>query len=398
MAKLVTLDLEGDLHQGIAVTLEIRTDAVGELAATIQARIKGKLPAATGLLEQYQQWQSLYRSLSLLFRLGDRPNPITSGSRTNILTDCQKAAEQLSEQFNTWLAAESFRPIREQLLEKLSAHEAVRLILQAEDTHLRRLPWHLWDLLQRYQKAEVALSPRVYERVEAICPTRTHARILAVLGDRTGIDVEGDRQLLANLPDGAETVILVEPERQELQKSLWDAQGWDILFFAGHSTSDANGETGQIELNRGDRLSPDEFVYALRKAIARGLKLAIFNSCDGLGLARRLERLHLPQMIAMREPVPDRVAQEFLKHFLTSFSSGQPLYAAVREAREQLQSLENHCPCATWLPILHQNPTAHPLTWLSLHPSSLPPSAQPPAKDSPPSKNPTRLTSLGEKH
>ncbi|NJO76021.1 MAG: hypothetical protein HC833_21060 [Leptolyngbyaceae cyanobacterium RM1_406_9] len=230
MAKLITLDLEGDLHQGIAVTLEIRTDTV-EDAATIQARIKGKLPAATGLLEQYHQWHSLYHSLSLLFRLGDRPNPITSGSRTHILTDCQKAAEQLSEQFNTWLAAESFRPIREQLLEKLSVHEAVRLILQAEDTHLRRLPWHLWDLLQRYPKAEVALSPRVYERVESISPTRTHARILAVLGDCTGIDVEGDRQLLATLPDGAETVVLVEPERQELQKYLWDAQGWDILFL-----------------------------------------------------------------------------------------------------------------------------------------------------------------------
>ncbi|MBD2071882.1 CHAT domain-containing protein [Leptolyngbya sp. FACHB-671] len=380
MAKLVTLDLDGDLHQGIAVTLEIRTDGMveGQPPASIQSRVKGKLPAATHLLEQYHQWQSLYRSLSLLFRLGDRPNPITSGSRTNILTDCQKAAEHLSDQFNTWLSAESFRPIREQLLEKLSVHEAVRLILQAEDTQLRRLPWHLWDLLQRYPKAEVALSAPAYERVESTSPTRSHARILAVLGDRTGIDVESDRQLLANLPDGAETVFLIEPERQELQKYLWDAQGWDILFFAGHSTSDPEGETGQIELNRGDRLSPDELTYALRKAIARGLKLAIFNSCDGLGLARRLERLHLPQMIVMREPVPDRVAQEFLKHFLTSFSGGQPLYTAVREAREQLQSLETHCPCATWLPILHQNPTAPLLTWHSLTPSIPTPNPQPP--------------------
>lgn len=78
MAKLVTLDLDGNLHQGIAVTLEIRNDRVvsGEsLASTIQTRVKGKLPAATGLLEQYHQWQSLYRSLSLLFRLGDRPTP-----------------------------------------------------------------------------------------------------------------------------------------------------------------------------------------------------------------------------------------------------------------------------------------------------------------------------------
>ena len=43
---------------------------------------------------------------------------------------------------------------------------------------------------------------------------------------------------------------------------------------------------------------------ALKKAIGCGLQLAVFNSCDGLGLARELEALHIPQMIVMQEPVP----------------------------------------------------------------------------------------------
>jgi hypothetical protein len=47
-----------------------------------------------------------------------------------------------------------------------------------------------------------------------------------------------------------------------------------------------------------------------------------------LGLARELEQLHIPQLIVMREPVPDVVAQAFLKYFLHSFASGKPLYQA----------------------------------------------------------------------
>jgi hypothetical protein len=36
--------------------------------------------------------------------------------------------------------------------------------------------------------------------------------------------------------------------------------------------------------------------------------------------------LQIPQAIVMREPVPDKVAQEFLKHFLKAFSRGKSLY------------------------------------------------------------------------
>jgi len=36
------------------------------------------------------------------------------------------------------------------------------------------------------------------------------------------------------------------------------------------------------------------------KRSRKELKLAIFNSCDGLGLARELADLHLPTMIVMQ--------------------------------------------------------------------------------------------------
>jgi internalin A len=73
----------------------------------------------------------------------------------------------------------------------------------------------------------------------------------------------------------------------------------------------------------------------------------------------------------MREPVPDIVAQEFLLHFLKSFSSGKSLYISVREARERLEGLENDFPCASWLPVIFQNLGESLLTWQELCPMSL---------------------------
>jgi CHASE2 domain-containing sensor protein len=116
-----------------------------------------------------------------------------------------------------------------------------------------------------------------------------------------------------------------------------------------------------------ESLTIDQLKYGLRNAIHQGLKLAIFNSCDGLGLARDLSDLHLPQVIVMREPIPDRVAQRFLKQFLTAFSSGTSLYQSVRQAREQLQAIEPEFPCATWLPVICQNPAEVPPQWSDWH-------------------------------
>ena len=54
---------------------------------------------------------------------------------------------------------------------------------------------------------------------------------------------------------------------------------------------------------------------AMKIAIAKGLQLAIFNSCDGLGIANQLAKLYLPQSIVMREVVADEAAQKFSQYF-----------------------------------------------------------------------------------
>lgn len=290
-----------------------------------------------------------------------RPDQITNLSDQDIVT----LANQLEKQINTWLNGQEFRPIQNKLRQKLNSTDEVRLIIQTDNIQIQRLPWHLWNFFEDYPQAEVALSAPVYDKVDRKVASKNKVRIIAILGDSQGIDTETDRKFLESLPD-AEAMFLVEPQRRELTNQLWDEQGWDIIFFAGHSSSQADGETGKIYLNKKDSYTLDAFKFSLKKAIERGSKLAIFNSCDGLGLANQLASLHIPQIIVMREPVPDVVAQEFLKNFLTAFASGKSFYLAVREAREKLQGLENHFPCASWLPVICQNPAEIPPTWESL--------------------------------
>lgn len=108
----------------------------------------------------------------------------------------------------------------------------------------------------------------------------------------------------------------------------------------------------------------------MRSAIEKGLRLAIFNSCDGLGLAWDLAKLHIPHVIVMREPVPDKLAYEFFNHFFKSFTGidgeGKSLYLAVRSARDKLHDFEREFPCASWLPIICHNPSEVSLSWNDL--------------------------------
>lgn len=331
---------------------------------------RGSLPPAPELTQLYQQWKALYEALhsSYGFSRSTRssiefePESLTNVSRLDFRDLCEK----LKFELNQWLNSPGFRNIDQQLRTKLGAEESVRFIVETDDLLLQKLPWHLWHFLEHYNKAEVALSSQEYEQVNRPSTSilARRMRILVILGRSDGINVQPDRMILEDAD--AETVVLKEPPRSELDRCLWDKQGWDIFFFAGHSTSQDQG--GELYLNAHEQLSVDQLKNALQAAIKRGLKLAILNSCDGLGLARGLADLNLPQLIVMREPVVDQVAQTFLKNFLRAFADGEPFYTAVRHAREQLQGIEGKFPCASWLPVIFQNPTEMPIAWGKVRP------------------------------
>ncbi|GAA6623681.1 CHASE2 domain-containing protein [Scytonema sp. NUACC26] len=361
MSKLVVISLgKGDLNDGFSIV----TAQLWETNNEHPMQFTGSLPAVPEIAELEKRFQFIYQALYQRLRRRSQFEIETVGINNVGEVDFTDICQQLHEQINAWLNSNSFRPIDQQLRARLALDEEFQVIIETSDDQLQKLPWHLWNFFEDYHKAEVALSAPQYKRVKSKPKEIVHkVRILAILGNSAGINVQQDREMLEQLPD-ASTVFLIEPSRQELDRWLCDKQGWDILFFAGHSQS--HGDTAQIHINQTSSLTIPELKNALRCAIARGLSLAIFNSCDGLGLARQLADLHIGQIIVMRQDVPDIVAQEFLKSFLFAFADGHSLHLAVRYARERLQGLEDDFPCASWLPIICQNPAEIPPTWQKL--------------------------------
>ncbi|MEQ8385862.1 MAG: CHASE2 domain-containing protein [Coleofasciculus sp. A1-SPW-01] len=362
MSKLAVLELRGDLnHQGFYVTLRI---GQGDLASSIT--LDRTLPPSTLLSEHLTQWQQDYRRLSTPSR-ALKPSKIRVNGKIDPIEACSESAQRLEQQFQRWLRSDSFRDIDLQLRQALMPDELVQVLIRTANAEAQALPWHLWDFIEQYPKAEVALSslgssPCSGKRNSAASEPN-QVNILAVLGDRTNIDVESDQQTLNELP-GAKVEFLPEPTHQELHDKLYE-KSWHILFFAGHSETQAKRQ-GILRLNSTTHLTIDQVRYGVQRAIANGLQLAIFNSCDGLGLAQALADLQLPHIIVMREVVPDCVAQQFLKYFLQEFSQGQSLHLAQREARQRLLGMEKVYPCASWLPVIFQPSAAKPLSWLDL--------------------------------
>ncbi len=353
--KRAVLRCDGSLEQGFRVTLEI-----SDRGAPVFTEVSGLLPSANELSQELTKWQQSYRTSLGQSRISLEGIIVQAGTMATIEA-CRSTSKNLQALLQKWLADPGFQPIQQRLRQILSTNEFIEILLKSTDAQLHHLPWHLWDFIACYPNTELLISSPS-ERLATTTTTHQRVRILAVLGDRRGIDTAADRRILEQLPN-AELVFLVEPARQELHQHLWD-QSWDILFFAGHSHTAA--KQGCLDLNPVESLTLEELSYGLRRAISQGLQLAIFNSCDGLGLAYDLEQLHIPQLIVMREPVPDQVAQEFLKQFLRAFAGGQPLHTSIRQAREYLQGLEGQFPCASWLPVMFQNSAAIAFTWQDL--------------------------------
>lgn len=373
MSQLVVLNLgRGDWSQGWAIV----TAQLWLADSAVPMQMIGSLPPAPELSALYLRWQQLYEALYAhrhwrrsrsshefdieaadveAFEIEADDTFVTDVSEAEF----QRLCQTLQQSLNRWLNADGFRNLDRLLRTRLLPDDEIRVIITAENPSVLRLPWHLWQFFTDYPNAEPALSLPDYTRsIKVHQSLHTKVRILAVLGSSQGIDVAHDRQLLEQLTD-AELTLLLEPDLATFNHHLW-ATNWDILFFAGHSSSRG---TGKIQINAAEQLTIEQLKFALKRAIAHGLKLAVFNSCDGLQLAWDLADLQIPQVMVMREPVPDLVAQAFLKQFLQAFSSGQSLYLAMREAREKLQALESNFPCATWLPVICQNPAELPPHW-----------------------------------
>ncbi len=364
MSKQVILSFsKGDLSTGFEVKLQIREDKNGNWGDVCQA--DGALPPSPNIDRLLCKWRENFckkvqQKTSVQNGEGSRGKPGKS-KKFCFDKELEEAEKDLTSRINTWLNSgdnPDWRKIRDSIQQHLHKDDDIQVIIQTGDIRLWQVPWQGWSLFAKdYPKTEIALSPAEGQSPKT-SPPSTRVRILAVLGKSDEIDIDFDRKMIDGLcSNGAEVEFLTKPSKEELLKRLWDKNGWDIFFFAGHSETQ-NNEIGLLHLSEKESLEINGFKNSLRTAIQNGLQLAIFNSCDGLGLANQLSKLHLPQSIVMREPIPDIVAQKFLQDFLSAFSSGSAFYASVREARDKMEEFWNkEYPGIAWLPVICQNPT-----------------------------------------
>lgn len=363
---------DGSFDEGFSVKLQILKDG-----RTIHEDDDlPNIPPAPELPQLYHDWQDI--SLENSRKLQAVPAQVTN------VAAWKQTVKDLEETCQLWFKNNAFNSLRDRILantRRVSADQSVPIIIRckAKDEILRRLPWHTWDLFTKLEKADFALFTGFRQPVPTL---EAPVKVLAIFGSsQGGLQLEKDEAALKRLEQrGAQITKILEPDEETLSHLLFD-KDWQILFFAGHSSSKET--SGCIQISNGKSLPLNALRQSLTSAVRRGLKLAIFNSCDGLGIADFLASLQVPSVIVMREPVPDQIAHRFLLYFLQEFSEGKPLCLAVREARNRLEYLQENFPAATWLPTVCLNPNQSEFVWPNTT-DNLPPQAIIPVPPTPP--------------
>lgn len=350
------------------------TLAIHDQAGQIEELVSFLIPLPESLKNNFIQWQQYVGNYQTRKVVKNSAN-IVSG-----VINITELTSSLKVELNQWLDCDGWvdqygQPdprvnlVLGDFRQRVTDRDEVQIIVQTEDLRLRQLPWQEWTMLAEYTNrgVEVAIGATNFRRLSQKQTPQINAtvRILVVFGDETlGFEQEGN--FLENLKlHGGELHILQQPTRLELEKSLEDPQGWHIFFFAGHSESDADRRVGRFQINPNDGdqgfVEIAELQELLRGAIKNKLQLAIFNSCDGLGLANQLTELSLPYCVVMREVVESEVARDLLKNFLAAFVRNHSLFASIGIARRQLQL--QFAAGKSWLPVIVANPLAPQLTW-----------------------------------
>ncbi|WP_293330092.1 CHAT domain-containing protein [Microcoleus sp. CAWBG58] len=375
MSSTVILALgSGDFKQGFScVTAELKKQ--GETVA----QYLGSLLPAPEVDELHKRWKVSCRATQH-HRSSSRIK-IKPAGKTNISEDKPNIIyEGLRKEMNNWLSADEFyRKIEVKLRTEISNRdELVEIFLECNNSEIWQLPWDVWQFRQDYNNCEIIGSSPEYKKTpqQAMIggiPLDSRGRILCVLGNSQGIDVSKDTaEITKYLGDSCDLQFLEEPTSQELRNQLFDEKGWQVLFYAGHSDSDINGANGLLYINQqvtDNAVTLQDFKEGLKQAIFKGLELLIFNSCSSMGIAADLvtEGISLPSVIVMRAPIPDFIAQEFVKSLFRYLALKEPLCLAVRKAKNDLLRYEHQFPGASSIPMLCQHPTFEGLKLLELN-------------------------------
>ena len=342
------------------------------------------LPSAPEIPQTYKEWQQGYHHLVKRKdpRRGFR-NRETYQTQSPVV-NCETSYQKLSTTINNWLNDLAIIQQLETFLNSQESTDNSTICLEVNTQQvtdstikylLHQLPFETWDFLNSYR---VMYYLRLHQTKSNFPETKTEVKsksvkILCIVGDDQGIDLTTDKELIDNLRHqrGAKPVFLPDSNAKQLTRAdfdkLWRSR-WEILIFTGHSDTRLEGRTGTIYLNPNEFLDFQDIKETLEEAKRLGLKLAIFNSCDGLGLAEQLKHLGIT-VIVWREPVPNKIASLFLRYFLDEFTKDADtlIYEAIRKARKRMEEVGGldlkELTGVTGLPVIIHNGSTEPPTW-----------------------------------
>jgi hypothetical protein len=327
------------------------------------------------LRSDYQKWSDSYLNFyktSLRGRVAQKgsiaPPPIDWHAKL------VEAEAKLLSEFHQWLRSGDLYEIRSVLedavIELEKEHSApIDVFLTCSTLDLERLPWEAWEIKKKVAatgKIRIVRKPwNIQEATVKPQKGDRKARILAILGDDTGLDFRAEKEALKSLNSLATIKFVgwqpgkdIELLKSEIVNAIIDERGWDVLFFAGHSNETAL-TGGEIAIAPNTSLFLQELAPSLSIAKEQGLQFALFNSCNGLSLANGLINLGLSQVAVMREPVHNSVTEEFLVQFLQGLAEYKDVHEALLGACQYLK-LEKHLtyPSASLIPSLFRHPNA----------------------------------------
>jgi hypothetical protein len=356
----------GTIQDGFTtVTVELKS-------GTTQWEDRSNLPVNPELHQLLNEWQLLYpaaiRLLSTGMNLSSSQAVFDTNTVSNVSSqDMVELNYNFKVSINNWLNFGDFGRIGRQLRRDLDIHDRISVIIVSSELKIWQLPWHFWDLFSDYPDAVEVFSKPKFTNVRHIRPQcNGRVNILALSGRDPRANINLD--FLATLPKCSYRVDKRSASAAEVATQLQEFKP-DVFIFYGHGDTIQyhSFQEGVIYLDNDTPLQISTLKNKLQAAIESGLQIAVFNCCNGLGLAEQIIDLNIPYVIVMREVIPNQTAQEFLENLLTQYSQGQSFSAAFNYARQQLKLASGgFAQFADWLPILFHNPLSDSVTWQDL--------------------------------
>ncbi|MFB8788050.1 MAG: CHASE2 domain-containing protein [Potamolinea sp.] len=339
-------------------------------------QISVTIPYPETLSALYQQWNADYLSF---YNTSLRGRVAAKGSLGKPSVDWHaklvESETKLLYEFHQWLRHAKLFEIRSCLAQaakdgdRNSPNPHVEVFLSCNPMELAHLPWEAWEIGTEFAAAGKIRIFRYPLNIQGVTVThqqrRRRARILAILGDDTGLNFQADKKAVRSLASVAEiSFVGWQPGQEsnalktEIVKAITDERGWDVLLFAGHS-DETLLTGGELAIAPGVCLQLKEIEKPLTIAKEKGLQFALFNSCKGISHANFLINLGLSQVAVMREKIHDQVAQEFLWRFLQCLGEYKDVHEALLSACKYLK-LEKPLtyPSAYLIPSLFRHPDA----------------------------------------